>query len=159
MRKYRIKFLALLLITSAAFFSCKKGDPIPPRMPITAAAPATNNPTFTRGEWRISLFSANDMDQTSRFSAYVFMFNSDGSIKVKKDSSIIEGRWSSMPGTNQRFMINFPSAPLNELNEDWQIKGETYNDLRLEHVRGANGEMDYLTFKRNQLQAPAHSSK
>ena len=148
MKNIRTKFLALLLITSAAFFSCKKGDPIPPHMRTVTEAPATNNPTLTRGEWRIAMFSKNGTDRTVDFRGYVFMFNSDGILKVTKNNNSSEGAWLASPGATG-FMIHFASVPFNELNNDWQIKGETYNDLKLVH-ENVDGGTDILTFSRNQ---------
>jgi len=161
MKKNKIKFLALLLITSVAFFSCKKGDPIPPHRYIrNTSAPATNNPTFSKGDWRISLFSEKGVDETNLFNGYVFMFNDNGTIKVTKDNNTMNGNWYSAPGTGQKFMINFSADPLNVLNKTWDIKGETYTDLKLVYINSENGEEDLLTFKRNQQEMlPDHSVK
>ena len=151
MRNIRNKFLALLLITSVAFLSCKKEDPIPPyRPPITNTSMTTNNPTFNRGQWRITLFQESASDQTNDFSGYMFVFNSNGIIHVTKDSTTINGNWSfEKENDKQEFLIKFSSSPLNELNNNWKVKGETFNELRLENIV-ENGEADHLTFRRNQ---------
>lgn len=143
------KFWALLLIASVAFLSCKKQDPLSPIKPVTSTT-TTNNPTFTRGQWVVELFQEDSTDETSNFRGYLFTFNSDGTVLAKKDNSnAVTGTWSTVKGSaTMKFKISFPSDPLSKLNEDWDVKNETYTDLKLEHVSGGNGGTDYLTFSR-----------
>lgn len=149
MKKIRNKFLALLLITTVAVFSCKKEDPIRPTMPTTSSV-TTNNPTLSRGEWRIALFQDNGADETNQFNKHLFMFNANGTLMVKIDSSMMSGTWSTQHDNDQiKFIINFASSPLSKLNKVWFIKKETFSDLKLEYVH-SDGMIDYLSFKRNQ---------
>ncbi len=154
MKNIRNKFLALILITTVVFFSCKKEDPLSPIRPAstsTTTTSSTSNPTFTRGLWRIALFEDSGSDKTNQFNGYAFMFNSNGTITITKDSSVINGYWLSDqvndPGI---FLLQFDSSPLSVLNNRWKIKGESFNDLKLEHLKDVNGNTDNLTFKRVQ---------
>lgn len=154
MKNSKNKFLALVLIATVAFFSCKKADPLPTRKhtyPTTTTSQSTNNPTFTRGYWMVGSFQKGGMDKTNDFRGYLFIFNGNGKINVSKDSSTVEGNWSVIQDNDSRkkFNIDFSTQPLNELNEVWHIKGETFNDLKLE-LLNSDGSADYLTFRRNQ---------
>lgn len=152
MKNTRNKFLALILIATVAFFSCKKEDPIPVQMPAAnITTSSTENPTFTKGDWRVALLQEHSVDNTNNLRGYLFRFNSNGTVIALKDSSSVNGKWSSQLGDEQRkFMINFSSEPLNDLNQDWRIKGETWTSLKLEHTNADDGSTDYLTFQRNQ---------
>lgn len=153
MKNTRNKFLALILIATVAFFSCKKTDPLPsPNNTYPSTIQSTDNPTFTRGYWRVELFQKNGMDKANLLRGYLFTFNSNGIVNVLKDSSSVSGTWLTGQDNTalKKFVINFSFAPLNELNEEWHIKGETYSDLKLERLNVNGGSSDYLTFRRNQ---------
>ncbi|MBC7695658.1 MAG: hypothetical protein H7141_09455 [Burkholderiales bacterium] len=152
MKNTKNKFLALILIATVAFFCCKKADPIAAR-PQTNAGSTTpnNNPTLTRGDWMVGLFQENGVDKTNHFRGYLFKFNSNGAINVSKDSTSVNGNWSTgQDDAQNKFIINFSSVPLSELNDDWHIMGETFNDLKLERPSANDSSADYLTFRRNQ---------
>jgi hypothetical protein len=151
MRTLKNKFWALLLITSVSFLSCKKQDPLPPITPAanSTTGTSTNNPTFTRGDWKIALFQEGAADETTNFRGYLFTFESNGHVLAKKDNTAIVGDWSTVKESDgMKFIINFPGGQLSELNGDWKVKSETYTDLRLEHVSGGDGSVDYLNFER-----------
>ncbi|MES2565838.1 MAG: hypothetical protein V4565_03165 [Bacteroidota bacterium] len=151
MKTLRNKFWALLLIVSVAFLSCKKQDPPSPVMPnfTETEVTSTSNPTFTRGQWKVDLFQESNTDETANYLGYLFMFKEDGNVLATKNNDSIIGTWSSIKGSDHmKFRISFPSSPLSELNDDWDIKNETYTNLKLEHISGGNNETDHLTFGR-----------
>ncbi len=156
MKNIKNKFLALMLITSFAFFSCKKED-LRPIMPATTSSAVDDNPTFTNGEWIVSSFNENGTEEMKEFNGYVFVFNTDGKIQAKNATGEMTGTWSQKQSADQKaVVINFPSAPLNMLNKEWNIKSVTFSTFKLESNGDASDMTDYLIFSKNQNQAPGN---
>lgn len=154
MKTLKNKFLALLLITTVAFFSCKKQDPLVPVKPETTTSTAsTNNPNFTRGQWKVELFQEDGIDGATGFRGYLFTFNSDGTVSVKKDNDVMNGNWSTVKNNNEmKFTLGFSTSPLDDLNGQWDVKYET--DVRIALERKLNdSSLVSLTFDRYFAQA------
>ncbi len=149
MRKLRIKFLALLMITSVAFLSCKKEDRFSPK-DTTASRPIPINPAINSADWRITMFQINGVNETKNYRGYLFEFANKGVLKaIIKDREII-GTWGvGLKDNPSSFRISFPSEPLNKLNNsDWHIMSRTSTDLMLEYNNRKTGEVARLTFQR-----------
>jgi hypothetical protein len=79
----------------------------------------------------------------------VFQFNTDNTVTATKGSTVVKGTWSTgTDNSKSKFNINFPSAPLDELNEDWVLKNGSASSMEMEHVSGGNGGTDYLVFQK-----------
>jgi len=113
----------------------------------------SNNTTltqiFTSGTWYISYFF-DDVDETNYFNGYNFTFNSNGSSLAVKNSNTINGTWNiyNDSGT-EKIVLSFDGSLLDEIEDDWRIIEYTPTLIKLKHVSGGNGGIDYLTFTKN----------
>lgn len=130
--------LAALIISSAGFQSCSKD-----KQEEIATTVATNY--INNGKWKITKFEEDGKNQTDYFAGYVFEFNTNGIVTATKDGKVVRGTWSK--GGN-KFVINFDTAPFNELNEDWVVVSGTATSMQLKHVSGGDGSIDYLNFEK-----------
>ena len=107
--------------------------------------------TLGYGTWRVTYFF--DMqDETGDFSGYSFQFNDDGVAIATKSSLSVQGSWNTEDSSdgNSKLYIDFGvGEPLEELNEDWKVVGNSGAKVTLEHVSGGNGDTDILVFERN----------
>jgi len=102
---------------------------------------------INKGKWKVSKFEEDGKDETGHFSGYVFQFNTDGTITATSGNNTLKGTWTTGSDDSKTKMnINFPSAPLNELNDDWVIKSGNTGSIQLQHTSGGDGSVDYLTF-------------
>ncbi|MDF2449055.1 MAG: hypothetical protein K0R26_1559 [Bacteroidota bacterium] len=148
MKPLKNKFWTLIMISSVTFFSCKKPDPINPTKPETVTV-TTDNPNFTRGQWKVKSFEMAGIDESANLRGYLFMFNPDKSVSVTKSNTTLIGSWGvTKVGDDKQFILSFPSGgPMEKLAGDWKIKFETDINLGLERMN-ADSSMDNLVFDR-----------
>ncbi|HPW97825.1 MAG TPA: hypothetical protein PK218_04630 [Flavobacterium sp.] len=113
----------------------------------------SNNTTltqiFTSGTWYISYFF-DDVDETNYFNGYNFTFNSNGSSLAIKNSNTISGTWNIYNDSGaEKIELSFDGLLLDEIEDDWRIIEYTPTLIKLKHVSGGNGGIDYLTFTKN----------
>lgn len=105
--------------------------------------------TLTAGTWRITYFF-DDQDETSNYSGYNFTFNSSGTSLAIKNTTIINGTWSTyMDSGNQKMILGFDGLTLDEIEDDWKVIEFTSSSIRLKHISGGDGSTDYLYFTKN----------
>jgi hypothetical protein len=141
--KTSVKILAAaLFIGAAGMQSCTKE-----KQEEIAYKVASNY--VNEGKWKVSSFREEDKDETSHFDGYVFVFNTDNTVTATKGNSSEKGTWSTGTDDSKTKMnINFSTAPLNELSEDWTIVNGSKSSIELKHVSGGDGGTDYLTFQK-----------
>ena len=103
------------------------------------------------GTWRVTYFF-DKQDETDDFSGYSFQFNDDGVAIATKSSLSVQGSWNtedSSDGITKLYIDFGPGEPLEELNEDWKVVGNTGAKVTLEHLSGGNGDTDILILERN----------
>ncbi|MGN6438657.1 MAG: hypothetical protein ACTHMM_19095 [Agriterribacter sp.] len=107
--------------------------------------------TITAGNWRITQFMEDNVDETAHFSGYTFSFNQSGNVTAVRESNTVSGHWSAgNDDSKDKLNLDFGSNdPWEELNEDWRILERTNSKIRLQHTSGGDGSVDYLTFERN----------
>lgn len=151
MKKLRIKFLALVLITSVAFLSCKKVDRFSPSLNSTSNVEKNieNRPIINQSDWKIALFQVNSRNETRQFREYLFEFSEKGILTAKAVGRAETGTWATGGKDNPKnFIIMFASLPLSRLsNSQWIIVNRTANELRLEYI-SRKGFSEYLVFHR-----------
>lgn len=105
----------------------------------------TDEPTvdLSSGTWRISYFW-DVQDKTSGYSGYYFMFQSDGTFMAHSNTNMFLGTWSQ---TGTRININFPGAPMNDLNGDWLKTELNSNSIKLKD--DSPSQDDQLYFVKN----------
>jgi hypothetical protein len=112
------------------------------------------SPTFisilTSGTWRVSYFSEDGVDDTSNYLGYVFTFNSNFSTQIVKNAVTTSGTWSNyMDSGDNKLNLTFGSSNLEELVEDWNVLEYSQTVIRLKHISGGDGSIDYLYFTKN----------
>jgi len=104
---------------------------------------------LTTGSWYVTYYF-DDFEETSDFNDYEFTFATDNTAQATNETTTIAGTWnlttSSSPGLALFFGNN---APFDELDEDWDIIEATSGIIRLKHISGGDGSVDYLTYERN----------
>lgn len=119
-----------VLFLAVSFFSCAKK---------TGSNPA--DPSITTGTWRISYYW-DKADETANFSAYAFMFNSDGTLMAHTSSAIITGTWNE---SSTKLTINFGTDPvLSKLNSSWQKTEKTSTSIKLKDDNPAQDDQLYF---------------
>lgn len=103
---------------------------------------------LTSGSWNVTYFF-DDQDETSDFSGYVFTFETNNTAQAVSTSNTVNGNWnltnSNTPDLNLFFGNN---NPFDELDEDWDIIEATQDIIKLKHISGGNGGIDFLTFEK-----------
>lgn len=134
------KLLVIAGLFMMAFASCKKDD--------NSSSPSSS--MVTQGQWKVTLFSENGVVETSKFSNYVFTFNSNGTVSAVRSGSTVNGSWSDGNDDSQKKLnMNFASpVDFTEISDDWHILQESSSKIELEDVSGGNGGTDLLTFEK-----------
>jgi hypothetical protein len=128
----RTGIFTICILIASIFNSCKKED-----SPIKAV---------DNGYWKIGYFSKNGDDRTQKFSGYRFCFDKKGKVVANCSSGTWNGGWSYCNSNCTEMALDFGNAPLNELNEHWEIFDQ--ND-QVMHLRNISGERkDYLDFRK-----------
>lgn len=139
MKFKNIKIASILVLVLILFSSCKKDD-------------STNvTDIIKNGSWKITLFQEDGSAKTSNFTGYSFVFNNNNSITATKNSQSVNGTWSSgNDDSSPNLILNFGSTvPFDEINEDWEILEKTSSIIKLKHISGGDGSIDYLNFEKN----------
>lgn len=125
----------ILLLTTVILTSCQKED-------------AQIQKTLINGTWEISNYIDSGTDETYYFTGYTFNFNADGGLVAKVNSTGVVGNWSQGDDdSSDKLNIIFDQAPLNELNDDWDIIVISGSTIELRDV-SSDGETDFLKFNK-----------
>ena len=113
-----------------------------------------SNPDFsevlTSGTWYISYFQEDDDIETDDFAGYNFTFASNGTSIAVKNAISTNGTWNVFVDSGQnKLELTFNDDNLDELEEDWRIIEFSTTVIKLKHVSGGDGSIDYLTFTKN----------
>lgn len=114
--------------------------------------PVNAGNTVTSGAWRITLYQEDDSDHTANFAGYNFTFGTDNVVSATNGTNTYTGAWSFThdDSSSDDFNILFGSPDnFAELTEDWEVLESTALKLRLKHVSGGDGSIDYVTFEKN----------
>jgi hypothetical protein len=135
-----------VLIVGMVAFACDDDDDSQPD-----TTPAIISSTLVSGSWRVSYFQDRDDDETANFSGYVFNFTDAGVVIASKNATDIAGIWSTSESSSKvKLVVNFSGgSPLDELNEDWEVTDRSGSTIKLKHVSGGDGHIDYLTLQKN----------
>jgi hypothetical protein len=110
--------------------------------------PSNFESILTSGSWFVTYFF-DDQDETSDFAGYEFTFATNNTAQAVNTTNTVDGTWSltgsNTPDLNLFFGIN---NPFDELEEDWDIIEATQDIIKLKHISGGDGSVDFLTYKR-----------
>ncbi len=102
------------------------------------------------GEWKVSFFQEDGVNETSDFSAMRFTFKDNGAVEVKVNSTLVyTGSWKVQRDSDHvEFDLNVGEVdPLGELTDDWHIEEHSSTKLELKDESG-DGSIDLLTFEK-----------
>lgn len=103
---------------------------------------------LTDGTWYVNYFF-DDQDETFLFNGYQFNFNADNTALADNGTNQVNGTWNLSGSSTPDLILFFgTNSPFDELDEDWDILEATPQIIRLKHVSGGDGSIDFLTFGR-----------
>ena len=104
---------------------------------------------LTTGSWYVTYYF-DDFDETSDFSGYEFTFATDNTAQATNGTNTVAGTWNLTTSSTPDLDLFFGNtSPFDELDEDWEIIEATSEIIRLKHISGGDGSVDYLTYERN----------
>lgn len=111
----------------------------------------TWNPSFTTilttGNWYVSYYEEDGDVETSDYNGFNFTYFANSNVEATKNSVTTLGTWSTyIDGGYNKIELVFDNPELDELEEDWLILEYNQTIIRLKHVSGGDGSIDYLNF-------------
>lgn len=112
---------------------------------------ADTGQVISSGTWHVTLFVDNNIDETTNFTGYGFIFSSGGAIAATKNAVTTNGTWTVNNSSN-KFNIDLgpkgnTNIPLGDLTNDWQIISSNVTEVRLKNDNSTSNE--FLTFTKN----------
>jgi len=104
---------------------------------------------LTSDSWFVTYFF-DDEDETSDFAGYEFTFATDNTAQATSTSNTVDGTWNLTSSSTSDLELFFGNNdPFDEMDEDWDIIEATSEIIKLKHISGGDGSVDFLTFERN----------
>lgn len=120
-----MKPIVLLLIISI-FFTASCRHSVTTSTRYIQPTSADTSLSELQGNYIVTRFAnlVSNSDSTAAFDGYVFVFNSDGKVNVKKDNYSTTGSYTKTHtiGNNLELILNFSVTPLNYFNRNWWVK-------------------------------------
>jgi hypothetical protein len=148
--KFKIKKIQLISIYALLVFACI-GCSDDSDDSTQVSSPNEITTTVTSGEWVVTFYEEDGIEQTSDFSGYDFTFASNGDLSATNGMVTQLGVWSTYTDSGQtKLDLQFTaiSGPFQEINEDWRVISRTATKIELRDVSG-DGSVDLLTFEKN----------
>ena len=157
MKKLKFENLIASLVVLMLATSCSDDD-------NTGVTP---NPTpvinaVLGGNWQITLYQDNGVNETNQYSNYVFTFGANNVLTAANSTDDFTGTWSVTNDDNSNddstsndldfniaFVAPAPNNLIDDLTDDWDIISYSSTKVELIDVSGGNGGTDYLTFEKN----------
>lgn len=144
----KLKLMAILSLLLFVNVSCSDDDDDSNQV----SSPSEITSTLTDGQWIVTFFEEDGVEQTSNYSGYSFTFGEDGSLSATNGSSTESGDWSTYTDsgyTKLDMMFTALDGPFEEISEDWRVISRTDIKIELKHVSGGDGSIDYLTLEKD----------
>ena len=157
MRNLKFQNLIALFIFFILATSCSNDD--------NAVANIDPTPVINAvlgGNWVITLYQDNGVNETNQYTNYVFTFGANNVLTAANNTNDFTGTWSvtndnssddDSPGNDLDFNIAFtapaPNNFIDNLTDDWDIVSYSSTKVELIDISGGNGGTDYLTFEKN----------
>jgi hypothetical protein len=112
------------------------------------------------GKWVVSSYTISGMDETVNFEGLLFDFEAGTyearpwNVVASKGDETVDGTWSplcSYGGCSPLILDFGDSAPLNALNNEWEIIGARTKKVELFHFNEEDGTSKELIFEPNDL--------
>ncbi len=148
--KRRMIFMAMTLLSIGLIISCSK-DETKVDEDITAADMSEIKAAVEAGDWRITNYTDDAIDETNNYVGFIFTFNSDGILGATDGNTSVSGAWSMTTSDVDEldFNIFFITPNIFEvLADDWEINKYSSSKIELIDVSEADNSTDYLTFEK-----------
>lgn len=126
-----------------AGLSCKKSD-------NNNNAPQDLAGSLVSGNWKVTAFIEDNVDETADFAGFVFSFTQGGTTTATRLATTVTGSWLTRTDSGKlKFELSYDNIdPVEELNEDWVVLERSATRIRLQHTSGGDGSVDLLTLER-----------
>ncbi|HMC98965.1 MAG TPA: hypothetical protein VKH37_02395 [Ferruginibacter sp.] len=141
-----LTFAVAAIIVANTTTSCTKNDDNSISSQVAALVQ-----TAQTGNWKITSYIDNGVDETNHYTGYTFQFTSGGTVvATKTGATTVNGTWSGgNDDSTLKLVLNFGAAtPFLELNDDWHVTQQSSAIIKLEDVSGGGGGTEYLTFEK-----------
>ncbi len=142
--------MAIALLSMGLFISCSK-DETKVKEDITAADMSEIKAAVESGDWKITNYTDDDIDETNNYVGYSFSFNSDGTLGATDGNTSVSGAWSMTTSDPDEldFNIFFTTPDIFEvLADDWEIKKYSGSKIELIDISDEDSSIDSLTFEK-----------
>lgn len=148
MKKISILLFSVILLGAAG---CKKSSSDTNTNTTNTSVDVTSvRSALIVGQWKVTYFVSNGINQTSNYTQYKLSFNSNG-LLIGENSILSEnGAWTLRNDSGKtKLGIDFTSAPMfAELTGDWEITSRSATRIVMQDVSGGSGQTDYLTIEK-----------
>ncbi|WP_026934290.1 hypothetical protein [Christiangramia echinicola] len=150
----RLKIVLVVLMVSLVLACDKDRDDID----LSQAEANELNLIAQQGEWKISNFTLNNVQNTADYTDYVFLFDDANTLSAISTIDEVSGTWRVSndsgdefdPYDDVDFHIFFSSTgKLGELANNYDVIAATNNEIKLNLGENANGTTALLIFSRN----------
>ena len=142
--------MAIALLSMGLIFSCSK-DETKVEEEITAADMSEIKAAVESGDWKITNYTDDDIDETNNYVGYSFTFNSDGTLGATDGNTSVSGAWSMTTSDVDEldFNIFFTTPDIFEvLADDWEIKKYSGSKIELIDISDEDSSIESLTFEK-----------
>jgi len=143
--------MAIALLSIGLVSSCSK-DETNVDEEVTSADMSQIKAIVESGDWRITNYSDDEIDETTNYMGYSFTFNPEGTLGATNGNISVSGAWSMTTSDVDEldFNIFFTSPDIFEvLADDWEIMKYSSSKIELIDINEADTSSDYLTFEKN----------
>ncbi|MUP45614.1 hypothetical protein E0K83_07620 [Gramella sp. BOM4] len=150
----RLKFL-LVLVCLSILVSCDKDNDDLDK-PVLEAREL--NKIIMEGEWRVSEYEIDGIDETARFEDYLFLFETSNNLSANSSLENIQGSWRVNIDSGGEFDsykdVDFhiffePSEKLADLSHNYNVVSATNDLVKLELEGPENGTSLLVSFSKN----------
>ena len=152
MKRFKI---VLVLLTVSLFLSC---DTDQDDISLSEAEAKELNLIAQEGEWKISQFTRNNVENTANYADYAFVFDDGNNLTAFGSIDEVSGTWRVSndsgdefdPYDDVDFHIFFSSqGKLGELANNYDVIAATSSEIRLIMQQNSDGDSAKLTFSKN----------
>jgi hypothetical protein len=146
----KLLFLTITLGLASIFTACNKSnDPSDSHSPVAATqnGEASLSDVLKAGSWMVDHYH-DEEDKSADFTGYVFTFNGDGGLTLKKGTESYTGQWQVVREDGvSKVLINVNTINLvQKLNDKWAVK--TINNTKLDMRNDNPARSEFMNIKR-----------
>jgi len=147
----KLLFLTITLGLASVFTSCTKSNDVSNSHNSVTAPQSGEQSSLSdilkSGSWMID-FYRDEEDKSADFTGYVFTFNGDGGLTLKKGNESYTGQWEvSKEDGVSKVLINVNTINIvQKVNDKWAVK--TINSTKLEMRNDNPARSEFMNIKR-----------